>query len=71
MFTICSAVPLHVPQSSVLGHGLGAGFVSGSQLEVLHETEPGEPDAPAATPHLIAHSAGSPCTQSPGGVDES
>ena len=56
----------HIPQSVVLGHCLGLGLVSGSQLVVLHVTVPGVPDAPAATPHLLAHPDGSPRTQSPG-----
>merc|ERR1711900_105797 len=51
------------PQSSVLGHCLGPGFVSGSQLDVVQLTAPGVPDRPAPTPHLfVAHPVGSPCT---------
>ena len=40
--------------------------MSASQLVVEHVTAPGVPDAPAATPHLVAHPNGSLCTQSPG-----
>ena len=46
---------IHVPQSAVLGHCLGGGFVSGSQLVVLQRTAPAVPDAPSATPHFVAH----------------
>ena len=52
-------------QSSVLGHSFGSGFVSGSQLEVLQVTATGLPDAPALTPHFVAHPRGSPCIQLP------
>ena len=58
--------PRNVPQSTVLGHSFASGFVSRSQLEVVQLTEPGVPDNPAPTPHLVAHPRGSPSTQSPG-----
>ena len=45
---------------------MAAGLLPASQLEVLHVTEPGVPDAPAATPHFLAHPDGSPRTQLPG-----
>ena len=54
-----------LPQSGVLGHFFGFGFLSGLQSWVLQVTVPGVPDAPAATPHLVAHPLGAPCTQSP------
>ena len=49
----------NAPQSSVSGHSLAAGFVSGSQLDVLQVTAPGVPDLPAPTPHFVAHPVGS------------
>jgi len=52
-------------QSGVSGHCFASGFVSPSQLVVLQVTEPGVPDKPAPTPHLVAHPLGSPCSQSP------
>ena len=55
----------HAPQSSVLGHCLAAGLASASQLDVLQVTAPGVPDAPAATPHFVAHPVGSACIQLP------
>ena len=58
----------NVPQSTVLGHFFAAGFVSASQLVVLQLTAPGVPDAPAATPHFVAHPLGSPCFQMPNSV---
>ena len=67
LFTIGIFVP-NVPQSTVLGHCLAAGFVSGSQLEVLQVTAPGVPDLPAATPHFVAHPLGSACFQLPNSV---
>ena len=53
------------PQSTVLGHCVALGLVSGSQLVVLQLTAPGVPDLPDATPHFVAHPLGSACTQSP------
>ena len=38
----------------------------GSQLEVLHLTVPGVPDAPAATPHSLAHPVAIARAQTPG-----
>ena len=64
LFTIGISVP-NVPQSTVLGHCLAAGFALRSQLEVLQVTAPGVPDLPAATPHFLAHLVGSPCIQLP------
>ena len=58
----------NVPQSTVLGHCLAAGFASRSQLEVLQVTTPGVPDLPAATPHFVAHPVGSACIQLPNSV---
>ena len=58
----------NLPQSAVLGHCFGSGFVSGlqQQLEVLQVTAPGLPDAPAAIPHLVVvHPVGSPCNHLP------
>ena len=63
--------PLHAPavvvvvQSTVLGHFLGEGFVSGLQLDVLQRTAPGVPDAPAPTPQFVAHPLGSSRVQLP------
>ena len=50
---------IRVPQSSVLGHVLAAGLVSGSQLDVVQVTAPGVPDLPASTPHFVSHPVGS------------
>ena len=58
----------YVPQSTVLGHCLASGLVSGSQLVVLQLTAPGVPDLPAPTPHFVAHPLGSACTQLPNSV---
>ena len=58
-----------LPQSAVLGHIFAAGFVSGSQLELSQVTVPGVPDLPSPTPHVLAHSCGSPRTQLPDQVD--
>ena len=54
-----------VVHSSVLGHCVGSGFVSASQLDVLQVTAPGVPDWPAPTPHVVAHPRGSACIHSP------
>ena len=48
-----------IPQSTVLAHVFGGGFVPGSQLDVVQPTKPGVPDWPAATPHLVAQPVGS------------
>ena len=66
-FMIGISVP-NVPQSTVLGHCLAAGFALRSQLEVLQVTAPGVPDLPAATPHFVAHPRGSACFQLPNSV---
>ena len=55
----------NVPQSTVLGHCLAAGFAFRSQLVESQVTAPGVPDLPAATPHLVAHPLGSACFQLP------
>ena len=62
--TIDISVP-NVPHLSVLGHCLGLGLVSGSQLNESQVTAPGFPDLPAATPHFVAHPLGSACFQLP------
>ena len=59
---------INIPQSTVLGHCLAAGFALKSQLEVLQVTAPGVPDFPAATPHFEAHPIGSACFQLPNSV---
>ena len=59
---VCS---MNIPQSAVLRHSLGEGFVSGSQLDVLQRTAPGVPDAPAPTPQFVAHPLGSSRVQLP------
>ena len=64
LFTIGIPLP-NVPQSTVLGHCLAAGFALISQLAVLQVTAPGVPDLPAATPHFVAHPVGSACVQLP------
>ena len=57
----------NLPQSAVLAHFFGSGFVDESQCGgVLHVTVPGAPDEPAATPHLVAHPVGLPFNQVPG-----
>ena len=62
-------IPLpNVPQSTVLGHCLAAGFASRSQLVESQATAPGVPDFAAATPHLLAHPRGSACFQLPNSV---
>ena len=67
LFRIVIPLP-NVPQSTVLGHCLAAGFASGSQLVESQVTAPGVPDLPAATPHLVAHPLGSACVQLPNSV---
>ena len=67
VFTIGISIS-NVPQSTVLGHCLAAGFALRSQLEVLQVTAPGVPDLPAATPHFVAHPLGSACFQLPNSV---
>ena len=67
LFTIDISVP-NVPQSTVLGHCLAAGFALRSQLVVSQVTAPGVPDLPAATPHFVAHPLGSACFQLPNSV---
>ena len=71
LFTIAFTIDIsvsNVPQSTVLGHCLAAGFALRSQLEVLQVTAPGVPDLPAATPHFVAHPRGSACFQLPNSV---
>ena len=41
------------------------GFSLSSQLDVLHVTALAVPDAPSATPHLVAHPVGSPAVHVP------
>ena len=58
---------INVPQSAVLGHGFGAGLVSGLQpFDESQVTAPGVPDWPFPTPHfVVTHPVGSACTQLP------
>ena len=58
MFNININTCINVPQTTGLGHWIGAGMVFESQLDVLQVTAPGVPD-------FVSHPVGSPLIHLP------